>query len=85
MIMTLLFLAVAVAQTGSPAALAAGIAAVAVAAAITMAVVPSTREMTVGSRAHAHREALSVMPAPQHPATAGRPRTRAPSMAAFAA
>jgi len=88
MIMTLLFVAVAVSQTGSPAALVAGIAAAALAAAVAArygGVVVGSREVTVGARAHAHREALSVMPAPQHPATAGRPRTRAPSMAAFAA
>jgi disulfide bond formation protein DsbB len=37
------------------------------------------RELTVGSRARAHREAMSVMPEPRHPATAGLPQTRAPA------
>ncbi|CAN5162233.1 hypothetical protein BH11ACT4_BH11ACT4_24750 [soil metagenome] len=35
-------------------------------------------EVTVGARARAHREVLSGMPAPRHPATAGRPMARAP-------
>jgi hypothetical protein len=33
----------------------------------------------VGRRARAHRQALDAMPAPQHPSTEGRPRTRAPA------
>lgn len=33
----------------------------------------------VGRRARAHRQAVDAMPAPQHPDTAGRPRTRAPA------
>jgi len=33
----------------------------------------------VGARARAHREAMSTLPAPAHPDTAGRPRTRAPA------
>jgi hypothetical protein len=41
-------------------------------------------EVTVGARARAHREALSEMPEPRHPATAGRPMARAPGMAAAA-
>ena len=42
--------------------------------------VTGSRELTVGARAHAHREAMNSLPAPAHPSTAGRPRTRAPSM-----
>jgi len=38
-----------------------------------------SHEITIGRRAREHREALSVMPSPQHPHTAGRPRTRAPA------
>ena len=42
-----------------------------------------------GSRSHArdwrHRQALRGQPAPQHPDTDGRPRTRAPSWALSAA
>ena len=42
--------------------------------------VTGSRELTIGARAHAHREAMNSLPAPAHPSTAGRPRTRAPSM-----
>ncbi len=37
------------------------------------------RELTIGARARAHRQALGRSPAPQHPRTAGRPRPRAPA------
>ena len=37
------------------------------------------RELTIGARARAHRQALRRTPAPQHPRTAGRPRPRAPA------
>lgn len=85
--MTVLYLAVSfsssVLVTDEPAVLAAaGLAVIAVAAlagARYAAVVIRSREITVGGRASAHRHALSMMPAPQHPATPGRPRTRAPS------
>lgn len=43
------------------------------------------RTMTVGSRARAHREPLSFEPAPAHPRTAGRTRSRAPSVGVLAA
>gem|GEM_PF-3551920 len=38
-----------------------------------------SRELVIGSSARQHRHALGRMPAPQHPRTAGRPRTRAPT------
>ena len=38
-----------------------------------------SRELVIGSRARQHRHQLGRMPAPQHPRTAGRPRTRAPA------
>lgn len=38
------------------------------------------RELAIGARARAHRQALGRMPAPQHPRTAGRPRPRAPAL-----
>lgn len=88
MVLTLLFVAVAVAQGGPSTAVVAGLAAVALAAALAArygGIVVGTREVTVGARAHAHREALDVTPAPSHPSTAGRPRTRAPSMVVVAA
>lgn len=66
---------------GSPPSLViAGVAAVLLIGAVRgAAVVIGALEMTVGSRARAHREAMIGMAAPKHPATAGRPRTRAPS------
>jgi len=75
-----LFLALALTQAGSPAMIIASVATVILISALA-AVVTGAREMTVGARAHAHREALSTLPAPAHPSTAGRPRTRAPSRA----
>lgn len=38
-------------------------------------------ELRVGARSRAHREVLSRAIEPQHPNTAGRPRTRAPARA----
>lgn len=88
MAMTVLFVAFAVAQATQTALLVTSIAAIAIAALVAVryaATVIGSRELAVGHRAHAHREALSAMPAPSHPCTAGRPRTRAPSPAAPAA
>lgn len=58
-----------------------GIAAVTVAsaAAIGYSLVLGSAEMTVGARAQVRRSVAFGMPAPQHPTTPGRPRTRAPS------
>jgi hypothetical protein len=86
--MTVLFLATnlpptALAPDGATTLVVAGLAVFAVAAlagARYAAVVIRSQEITVGGRAHEHRQALSMMPAPQHPATPGRPRTRAPSL-----
>ena len=80
-----LFLALAFTQAESPVAIIATVAAVVLITSAMAALVTGSREMTVGARAHAHREALSTLPAPAHPSTAGRPRTRAPSMAVSAA
>lgn len=79
---TALFVVLAIAQGGPTSVLVASIAAVAVAGVVAVryaAVVTGSRELVVGERAHAHREALNVMPAPSHPSTAGRPLTRAPA------
>jgi hypothetical protein len=73
-----LFLVLAL--TTEPSVLIVGIAAV-VLVGVMASLVTGSRELTVGARAHAHREAMSTLPAPAHPSTAGRPRTRAPSMA----
>jgi hypothetical protein len=72
-----LFLALAL--TAEPSAIIASVAAVILVAAIATLVVGASA-VTIGGRARAHREALSSQPAPSHPTTAGRPRTRAPSM-----
>jgi hypothetical protein len=88
MAMTLSFLVLVVAQSEPSALLVAGLAAVVVAAALSAryaAVIVRSRELNVGSRAREHREALSVMPEPRHPDTAGRPRTRAPAQSPAAA
>lgn len=71
---------VALALTTEPSVLLVGIAAV-VLVSVMASLVTGSRELTVGARAHAHREAMNTLPAPAHPSTAGRPRTRAPSMA----
>ena len=75
-----LFLALALTHVGSPALIIASVATLILMAAAA-AVVTGSHTLTVGARAHAHREALSTLPAPAHPSTAGRPRTRAPSRA----
>jgi disulfide bond formation protein DsbB len=72
-----LFFALALAS--EPSMLVVGVAAALLVAVLATRVV-GERELTVGARAHAHREAMSTLPAPAHPSTAGRPRTRAPSM-----
>jgi hypothetical protein len=84
MVMTVSFLAMAVAQ-GEPSTLVfAGLAAIAVSAVLVAryaAIVIRTHDLGVGERARQHRQSLVGMPEPQHPDTAGRPRTRAPSRA----
>jgi len=84
MVMTVSFLAMAVAQ-GEPSTLVfAGLAAIAVSAVLVAryaAVVIRTHDLGVGARARQHRQSLVGMPEPQHPHTPGRPRTRAPSPA----
>jgi hypothetical protein len=72
---------VALALGSEPTVVVIGVAAALLITAAMALLVTGAREMTVGARAHAHREALSTLPAPAHPSTAGRPRTRAPSMA----
>jgi hypothetical protein len=44
-----------------------------------------SHSITIGSRAHAHRESFSSTPEPSHPATPGRTRSRAPSQSLAAA
>ena len=85
---TVLFVALAVSPTGSPTLVIAGIAAVLAAAAIAVraaAVVVGARRLTIGARSREHKSGLAETPEPKHPATAGRPRTRAPSARPLAA
>jgi len=77
---TLLFVALAVAQTGNLGTVAAVVTAAVLAAAVAGAlVVILSGEVTGGARTRAREQALYEVPAPSHPDTAGRPRTRAPS------
>ena len=90
MILTLSFVALVVAQaTAEPTALlAAGIGMVVLAALVAArysAAMVRTRVITVGSRAHQHRQSLFETPEPQHPNTVGRVRARAPGRAFAAA
>jgi hypothetical protein len=84
LVAVLAVLFVTLALTSEPAAVVASVAAMLILAAVA-ALVTGAREMTVGARAHAHRDALTTQPSPAHPSTAGRPRTRAPSLAVSAA
>jgi hypothetical protein len=88
MVLTVSFLVLTVAQTEPSSLVFAGIAALAVGAVLAAryaAVVIRSQELAVGERAREHRQSLIGMPEPQHPHTAGRPRTRAPSGATAAA
>jgi hypothetical protein len=88
LLLTALTMVLAVSQGTSQTALVATIAAVALAGVLAVrgaALVTGSRTITVGSRARAHREELTSAPAPSHPSTEGRPRTRAPSLSVQAA
>jgi hypothetical protein len=88
LLLTALVMVFAVTQGASTTALVASIAAVAIAGVLAVkaaAFVAGRRVLTVGARANAHREALTEEPAPAHPATAGRTRSRAPSQSILAA
>jgi len=69
-----------------PALVLAGTAVLAVGIVVLVAVVAAApRTLQVGDRAERHRNALDRTPEPAHPATAGRPRPRAPGTPASAA
>lgn len=86
--MTLVFLALAVAPS-DPATVVVSITAALVVGLIALrsaSLAALTRASSrVGRRAPAHRQVLDRSPEPQHPLTAGRPRTRAPGLALLAA
>lgn len=86
--LTLLASVLMLAQAGSTASLAAGIAVVAIAALLgaRWAAVPVRGgEGSIGERARQHRQGFVGMPEPRHPSTPGRRRSRAPSMGNAAA
>jgi len=81
-IATVSFLALAVAQGDASLVLVSGVATLVVVAVLSAryaAVSIRSHSLTVGARAREHREALTSMPEPSHPDTAGRTRSRAPS------
>jgi hypothetical protein len=86
-VLGVVFISAAATQTTSPSSIATVILVGAVAAMLVTALVAArstarrmrARDVTTGIRAWHHRRALSAQPAPQHPDTAGRPRSRAPS------
>ena len=81
MVMTFTFLALTLASSPQPSVVVAAIAAATLCAVLCarISVAAPRHEITIGRRARAHREACTAMPEPQHPDTAGRPRTRAPA------
>lgn len=88
MVLTVSFLVVSIAQAEPTSMVFAAMAALAVGAVLAAryaAVVIRSQEHTAGERAREHRQSMVGMPEPQHPDTAGRPRTRAPSQVTAAA
>lgn len=88
MLMTIAFVALAVAQSASGASIAIGVAIVAVGVLLGARNASRSihgREITVGGRARAHKESLAGMASPRHPGTPGRPLSRAPGRALSAA
>lgn len=78
----LLFLAVALTQGATAGSLIASVAAVVLATACAVrltGVILGSRHTSVSELARERERVMAGMPAPQHPDTAGRPRTRAPS------
>ena len=82
MMLSTLLLVFAVLDAGSALAVVASVAAVAITAAVAAqyAAGAARRLSTAGpARSHARRQSLRAVPAPQHPHTPGRRRSRAPS------
>jgi len=88
MLMTLVVVALAVSNGEPSTVVVAGLVTIALAAVLVSryaSTVVRGRAMTMGERARQHREGLREVPAPRHPNTAGRPRTRAPAQVMAAA
>lgn len=82
MVLTVSFLALALSQTDPSTLFLASVAVVAIGVLLSARCavgIAGSREIMVGLRARQHRELLAALPEPQHPDTAGRPRSRAPS------
>ncbi|PRY70025.1 hypothetical protein B0I08_101147 [Glaciihabitans tibetensis] len=80
--LAVLLVVLAPAALASPTTLAAAVAVTIIAAVLVLqaaAVTSGSRSALARSTAFARRQERSAEPAPQHPDTAGRPRTRAPS------
>jgi hypothetical protein len=85
---TLSFLVVTVAHSEPSAVVFAGVLALAVTAVLGVryaAAMLRAGELRIGRRAREHREVLSSLPAPLHPRTPGRTRSRAPARSLAAA
>jgi hypothetical protein len=83
MVLTISFVVLAVAQAEPSSLLVAGVAVLAASALLSaryLAVTIIALRIMVGSRSREHRESLTRIPAPSHPATAGRPQPRAPGL-----
>jgi hypothetical protein len=79
MVMTLVLLVASFGQTQSAAVLVAGLAALAIATVLVARRSGAVAlRVQVGLRAREHRQLLAAQPAPSHPNTAGRTRSRAP-------
>jgi len=88
MLMTIAFVALAVGQNTTASSVAVGIAVVAVGMLVAAqygGLGVRSRELTVGGRAHAHKESLVDVASPRHPLTPGRPLSRAPGRVVSAA
>jgi hypothetical protein len=79
MVMTLVLLVASFGQTQSAAVLVVGLAALAIATVlVARRSGAATLRVQVGLRAREHRQLVVAQPAPSHPNTSGRTRSRAP-------
>jgi hypothetical protein len=85
MVMTLVLLVASLGQANSATALVAGLAALAIATVLVARRSGAVAlRVQVGLRAREHRQLVAAQPAPSHPNTAGRTRSRAPGQSAAA-
>ena len=85
MVLTLVLLIASFGQAQTATALVAGLAALAIATVLVARRSGAVAlRVQVGLRAREHRQLVSAQPAPSHPNTAGRTRSRAPGQSAAA-